>query len=63
MQNRPWLDSIWQAGLHYAKQKHATEVENESAAPKHPDNSLELMCVSPYTPYPLCKQVTLTSLK
>ena len=31
IQNRPWLDCFWQAGLHYEKQKHTTEVENESA--------------------------------
>ena len=29
--NRSWLDCFWQAGLHYAKQKNTTEVENKSA--------------------------------
>ena len=27
IQNRPWLNCFWQAGLHYAKHKHTTEVE------------------------------------
>ena len=33
--DRPWLDCFWQAGLHYAKQKNTTEVENKSAQWMH----------------------------